>query len=80
MLDKVLDNIKEIISIEEYDNTKADADERLPDDITSKNFLILITCDIILVSEKELSDNEFQRLKNTLAHMKNMTLTITCIW
>ena len=79
MLDKVLDNIKEIISIEEYDNTKADADERLPDDITSKNFLILITCDIILVSEKELSDNEFQRLKNTLAHMKNMTLTITCI-
>ena len=79
MLDKVLDNIKEIIGIEEYDNTKADADERLPDDITSKNFLILITCDIILVSEKELSDNEFQRLKNTLAHMKNMTLTITCI-
>ena len=79
MLDKVLDNIKEIIGIEEYDNTKADADERLPDDITSKKFLILITCDIILASEKELSDNEFQRLKNTLAHMKNMTLTITCI-
>lgn len=33
----------------------------------------------ILVSEKELSDIEIERLKNTLACIKNMILPRTCI-
>ena len=43
MLDKVLEKIKEIISIEQFDDTKIliDTDDKLPDDITLK------CCDII---------------------------------
>ena len=45
MLDKVLGKIKEIIGIEKVDDTKIliNTDDKLPDDITSKN-VILITC------------------------------------
>ena len=46
MLYKVLDKIKEILVIEKFDNTKIliDADDKLPNDITLRNVLILITC------------------------------------
>ena len=40
ILDKVLDNIKKIKSIEKFDDTKIliDTDDKLLDDITLKNF------------------------------------------
>ena len=43
MLDKVLDKIKEILVIEKFDNTKIliDADDKLPNDITLRNVLII---------------------------------------
>ena len=46
MLDTVLDRIKEIIGIEEFDHTKilVDADDKLPENNTSKNIMILTTC------------------------------------
>ena len=46
MLDKVLDKIKEGIGIEKFDNTKIliDTDNKLPDDITMKNIVIIIIC------------------------------------
>ena len=45
ILDKVLDNIKKIKSIEKFDDTKIliDTDDKLLDDITLKNVLILMT-------------------------------------
>ena len=45
-LNKALDNVKEIIGIEQFDNTYIliDADEILPDGITLKNVAILIAC------------------------------------
>ena len=45
ILDKVLDKNKSIIGIEKFDDTKIliDTDSKLPDDITIKNFVILIT-------------------------------------
>ena len=45
MLHKVLDKIKEIIGIEQFDNTKIlnDTDDKLPD-ITFKNIVMLMTC------------------------------------
>ena len=45
ILDKVLDKNKNIIGIEKFDDTKIliDTDSKLPDDITIKNFVILIT-------------------------------------
>ena len=45
MLDKVLNRIKEIIRIEKLDKTKTliDADDKLSQVITSKNFVILVT-------------------------------------
>ena len=44
MLHKVLDKIKEIIGIKQFDNIKIfiDTDGKLPDDITLKNIVILI--------------------------------------
>ena len=44
MLNKVLEKIKEIISIKEFDDTKIliDADNKLPDDITLKSVVILM--------------------------------------
>ena len=47
-LDKVWDKIKEIISIDKFDNAKIliDTDDKLPDYITFKNFVILMTCAI----------------------------------
>ena len=44
--DQVLDKIKEIIGIEKFDDTKIliDTDDKLPDDITLKNFVTLMTC------------------------------------
>ena len=39
MLDRVLNKIKMIIDIEKWDNT-----EKFPNDFTSKNVAILITC------------------------------------
>ena len=46
MLDKVLDKIKKIIGIEKFDDTKIliGMDDKLPDDVTLKNFVILTTC------------------------------------
>ena len=46
MLDKVLDKIIEVIGIEKFDDTKIliDTDDKLPDDITFKNVVILMTC------------------------------------
>ena len=46
ILNKALDNVKEIIGIVQFDNTYIliDADEILPDGITLKNVAILITC------------------------------------
>ena len=46
MLDTVLDNIKEIKGIKKFDNTKIlmDRDDKLPDDITIKNVVLLVTC------------------------------------
>ena len=45
MLDKVLDKIKEMIDIENFDYTKIliDTDDKLSDDITLKNVVILVT-------------------------------------
>ena len=45
MLDKVLARIKEIIAIKESDNTKMSIDthDKLPDDITFKNVVVLMT-------------------------------------
>ena len=42
----VLYNIKEIISIEKFDDTKTliDTDDKLPDDITLETFIILLWC------------------------------------
>ena len=46
MLNKVLDNPKEIIGIKKFDDTKIliDTDEKLTDDISFKNVVILMTC------------------------------------
>ena len=46
MLDKILDNIKEIIAIEKFDDAKIliNTDDKLPYDITFKNVVILMTC------------------------------------
>ena len=46
MLNKALDKIKKIIAIEKFDDTKIliDTDDKLPDDITLKNVVILMTC------------------------------------
>ena len=45
MLDKVLDKIKEIISIQKVDDGRIliDTDNKLLDDITLKNVVILMT-------------------------------------
>ena len=46
MLERVLDKITEIIGIENFDNTKIliDTNDQLPQDITWKNVVILMTC------------------------------------
>ena len=46
VLHKVLEKIKEKIGIEKIDDTEMliDTDNKLPDDITLKNVLILMTC------------------------------------
>ena len=48
ILNKVLDKVKEVIDIEKFDHVKIviDADDKIPTDITLKNFMILITCTI----------------------------------
>ena len=45
-LHKVLDKIKMIISIEEFNGTKiiVETDDKLPDDVTLKIAVLLITC------------------------------------
>ena len=45
-LDKVLDKIKMITSIEEFNDTKilVETDDKLPDDVTLKIVALLITC------------------------------------
>ena len=45
MLDKVLDKIKMIIGIKKFDDTKIliEADDKLLDDVTLKNVVIIIT-------------------------------------
>ena len=49
MRDKVLDKIKQIIGIEKFDNSKIliDTDDKLPDDITFKNVVMLMACVVI---------------------------------
>ena len=44
VLDKVFEKIKEIIGIEKFDDTKTliGTDDKLPDDITLKNVVILM--------------------------------------
>ena len=46
MLNKESDQIKKIIGIEKLDDTKIliDMDDKLPDDITLKNVVMLMTC------------------------------------
>ena len=46
MLDKILDEIKDIIGIGKFDNTKKliETNDKLPDDITLKNVVTLIIC------------------------------------
>ena len=46
MLHKLLDNIKEMIGIGKFDDTNIliDMDDKLPNDITLKNVVILMTC------------------------------------
>ena len=46
MLDKIWDEIKDIIGIGKFDNTKKliETNDKLPDDITLKNVVTLITC------------------------------------
>ena len=46
VLDKVLGKIKEIIGTKKFDDTKIliDTDDKLPDYITFKNVVILMTC------------------------------------
>ena len=48
MLNKALDKIKKIMGIEHFDNTEisVDTDDKLPDNITLKNVVILMTCGI----------------------------------
>ena len=45
MLNKALDKIKKIMGIEHFDNTEisVDTDDKLPDNITLKNDVILMT-------------------------------------
>ena len=48
MLDKVLHKIKMVIYIKKHDDTNVliETDDKLPDDITLKNVVILIKCAI----------------------------------
>ena len=46
IVDKALNRIKEIIGTEKFDDTKisVDTDDKLPDNITVTNVVILTTC------------------------------------
>ena len=46
ILDKVSDKIKMIVGIEKFDDTKIfiETDDKLPDNVTLKNVVKLITC------------------------------------
>ena len=46
LLDKLLGKIKEILGIEKFDDPKilVDTDDKMPDDISSKNVVTLLTC------------------------------------
>ena len=46
MTDKLLDKIKKMICIVEFDNTKIfiDTDDKLPENVTLKNQVILMEC------------------------------------
>ena len=46
LLDRVLDKIKKIIGIENFDDTKIliDTNDKLPNNITIKNVVALMTC------------------------------------
>ena len=48
MLYKVLAKIKQIIGIEKFDDSRIliDTNDKMPDDITFKNVVILMTCRI----------------------------------
>ena len=54
MLDNALDKNKEILGIEKFDNSKIlnDTDDKLPDDITLKNVVILMIC--VIKGDNEL--------------------------
>ena len=83
ILNKVLDMIKEITGIDKFDNTEflIEADDKLPDNITLKNVVILMTCVVtddgkfypkLLLKEALL---EVQKLVSTF-HMLNSTIKI----
>ena len=83
ILNKVLDMIKEITGIDKFDNTEflIEADDKLPDNITLKNVVILMTCVItddgifypkLLLKEALL---EVQKLVSAF-HMLNSTIKI----
>ena len=63
MLDRLLDKIKMIIGIEKFGNTKIliDTDDKLADEVTLKNVVILTSCVkddgkfYLQLSSKELS-------------------------
>ena len=46
MLNKALDKIKKIMGIEHFDDIEisVDTDDKLPDNITLKNVVVLMTC------------------------------------
>ena len=62
LLEKVLDEIKGIIGIAEFDDTKIliDMYGKLPDNITLKNIVILMTC-AIKDGDKHFIHNYFRR-------------------
>ena len=86
ILNKVLDMIKEVTGIDKFDNTEflIEADDKLPDNITLKNVVILMTCVItddgkfypkLLLKEALL---EVQKLVSTF-HMLNSTIKISSV-
>ena len=70
MLNKLLDKVKEIIGIEQFDNTNIliNTDDKLSDDITFKKVVILMTSYVI---------NNMTRYKK-LSNILSTTIFRTC--
>ena len=88
--DKVLDRIRKIIDIEQFDNTKIliDGDDILPDDITLKNAIALMTSAINedlkfhpqLFLEEAITCNGKIMLKKYSSLKKNSVIIILKNW